>query len=229
MYMHKKFTLAGIRTTIQRSRLSNNQNLIFNDELHNPNIRINLEHRNLLTNANLAKIFNRNAKLVLDIGFGDANPLLELAIKYPEYNFIGVELYKKGIVNLINKVKQASLSNVKVIYGDIKTIIKIFDNSCIYKVQIFFPDPWPKNRHHKRRLIDINFLYTIKDKLLPKEGILHISTDSESYYNSIVKSISIVNNYKKVLYEHTYRPITKFEQKALAVGRKIWDLIYRLN
>ncbi len=225
--MNKILKIKGIPSTIQRTRISNKQHEIFNSEFHN--YCIDLEQIKFLSKNILDKIFNKNAKIILDIGFGNAEQLFELATKFPEYNFIGVELYKKGIVNLINKIKQANLTNIKIIYGDIKSIIQQFDDNCIYKIQIFFPDPWPKLRHHKRRLINLNFLNIIKNKLLQEEGILHIATDCEDYSKDIIKNISMIPNYCKFLDYKMFRTTTKFAKIAISLGKNIWDLIFVLK
>jgi len=225
--MNKILKIKSIPSTIQRTRISNKQHEIFNTEFHN--YCIDLEQIKFLSKNILDKIFNNDAKIILDIGFGNAEQLFELAIKCPEYNFIGVELYKKGIINLINKIKQSNITNIKIIYGDIKSIIQQFDDNCIYKIQIFFPDPWPKLRHHKRRLINLNFLNIIKNKLLEAEGILHIATDCVDYSKNIIKNIAMIPNYRKLLDYKMFRPTTKFEKIAISLGKDIWDLIFVLK
>lgn len=219
--------IKNIPSTVQRTRISNKQNQIFNSEFHNYSIDFN--KIDILSHKNLDKIFNQTGRIVLDIGFGNGEQLFELATKFQEYNFIGVELYKKGIVRLINKIKETNIKNIKIIYGDIKSVIQRFEDNCIYRVQIFFPDPWPKLRHHKRRLINLNFLNIIKHKLVPKEGTVHIATDCENYSKDIIKTIATIPDYEKLLDKNFSRNPTKFEQIAISRGKNIYDLIYSIK
>lgn len=224
--MQSKITTRKIPSTIQRSRLSTRQQQIFDHELQTH--CINLENIINIDSNTIYKLFGNEKKLILDIGFGNGEQLIELATKLPEYNFIGVELYKKGIVNLIDNINKYKINNIKIIFGDIKEIISKFTDHVIYKVQIFFPDPWPKLRHHKRRLIQIDLLNAIKQKLVT-QGILHIITDHIGYAENIINLASQTPAFSRIYDHKMFRPTTKFEKIAKSIGNSISELVFVLK
>lgn len=223
------FKLRKIPSTIQRGRMSNRQQHIFNNEF--ANYCIDHQKINKLTKQEVEHIFPKNTdcNLVVDIGFGNGDQLLSLAEILPLYNFIGIELYKKGIANLISKIQNKNLENIKIIYGEAKDVLyNLFDDRSIFKIQIFFPDPWPKLRHHKRRLINIELINIIQNKLLPN-GILHIATDSDDYANHIIKTMSHFSQFYRLNDHNISRPITKFEKIGISLGHNIWDIVFVLQ
>lgn len=217
-----------IPSTVQRCRISKSQNNILQLEFNNH--CLNLEQNKQIDDYYLMNIFGNSNNLILDIGFGNGDQLLELSTKNPQYNFIGIELYQKGIANLITNIKKNSITNIKIIYGDaIETLKNYFADNIIYKLQIFFPDPWPKLRHHKRRLINHGFMEIIKSKLLAN-GIVHIATDSDDYAKHINKIIQGFSDAFHELNQHDlFRPVTKFEKIGLSLGNKIYDLVFTLQ
>lgn len=169
--------------------------------------------------------------LVLEIGFGMGLTLLNFAKKYPKQNFIGVEIHQPGILTLLSQLKLQPLNNIHIYHEDAVTVLQecIFDNS-LAKVLIFFPDPWPKKRHHKRRLIQPKFIELLQKKLKP-HGILHIATDWEDYANHIIAVLKN-NSAFKLLEPHESRAFledrisTKFEQRGKKQGHTIFDLLF---
>ena len=219
--------LKKIPSTIQRGRMSSRQQHIFNTEL--ANYCLDLKNTNQLTKKELNKVFGRSSELILDIGFGNGDQLLQLCEELPLYDFIGVELYKKGIANLISKIQNKNLNNLKIIYGDATEILQnFFDNHSLSKIQIFFPDPWPKTRHYKRRMIQDNFINIIKNKLL-LNGILHIATDSDDYADHIIKTMAHFSEFHQLKNHNIVRPITKFEKIAISLGNNVWDIVFVLK
>lgn len=176
-----------------------------------------------------ASVFANQAPTYLEIGFGSGQSLLQAAERYPEFNFIGVETYKPGIGALLLGVEQRELTNLRVAYGDAYEVIAncLVDES-LAGVQIFFPDPWPKRRHHPRRLIQTEFL----DLLLPKlvrHASMHLATDWQDYALHMLKTLNqhplLRNCYENFAPRSRFRPIiTKFEQRALREERQIHDL-----
>ncbi|QCO71091.1 tRNA (guanosine(46)-N7)-methyltransferase TrmB [Buchnera aphidicola] len=184
---------------------------------------------------NLSSIFNCYAPVVLEIGFGSGESLVKNAINFPDKNFLGIEVYKSGIGSCLNFASAYKVQNLRIIYYDaIEVMHNMILDHTLSTIQIFFPDPWHKKRHHKRRLLKNNFLKIIAKKLIIN-GILHIATDSESYAFYILDEIKDIKNYKNVSEENNFikRPIsritTKFEKKGFLQGNKIFDLMFQLK
>lgn len=180
---------------------------------------------------NLMEIFGRPAPCYLEIGFGSGVSLIEAAKANPDKNFIGVETYKPGIGALFIAAHQNALSNLRVCYGDaIDVLEKCIPDGSLNGIQIFFPDPWPKRRHHARRLIQPAFVQKAAAKLAAG-GSLHLATDWEDY---AVHMLQVVSAEKDLLNaagngqfagRSPLRPvITKFERRAMQEGRGIRDL-----
>lgn len=213
-------------STVQRSRLSKFQQQVFN--LKDPNIFLDITEFTQIDKTYLNQLFGNSNPIILDLGFGDGDQLFELAINLPQYNFIGIELYRKGIANIISKIKSHIINNVKVIYGDATQIIPKFQDNTFYKVQVFFPDPWPKLRHHKRRLLQYSFIQLTRNKLF-SSGVLHIVTDSENYADNIYKIIKNIPEFKEIKDYAMFRPVTKFEKIAKTKGNSTYELIFILQ
>lgn len=176
----------------------------------------------------MADIFSNNNKVVLEIGFGEGKTLVQNAIDNPSYNYIGIEVFQSGCLYILEFLKNNRLSNLRVCQGDANQVLSnhIADKS-LYGVQIFFPDPWPKKRHHKRRLIQTNFVNLLAQKLQPG-GFLHLATDWQNYAEHMQEILDINVNYNKELDRvSTDRLLTKYESKGLVKGHSITDLIYR--
>lgn len=173
--------------------------------------------------------FGRLAPCYLEIGFGMGTSLLALAAARPENNYIGVETHQPGIGAILNGIKDQRITNIRLFHGDVIDVLEqcIPDHS-LAGVQIFFPDPWPKRRHHERRLVQSAFVKLIATKLQP-QGILHLATDWEDYAKHMLEvlsaEIAIVNTSNEFSSRSSQRPIvTKFEKRAEREKRKIWEL-----
>jgi tRNA (guanine-N7-)-methyltransferase len=178
------------------------------------------------------KIFGRHAPLILEIGFGNGETLFSLAQKYPQHDFIGIEVHKPGIASFFSQFKNHHQDNVRIYNDDAVVVLQqCIPNKSLDKILLLFPDPWPKKRHHKRRLIQPEFVQLLQNKL-KSEGILHIATDWENYAKHIEAVLkenlefSILNpsNSSPLL---QYRPIiTKFEQRGKNKGHQIFEIMF---
>jgi len=181
--------------------------------------------------VNYDTLFNRKAPVVLEIGFGMGKSLLEQATLQPDEDFIGIEVHKPGVGALLSHLEKDNVNNIRIYQTDALDVLQqcIPDHS-LSKVQIFFPDPWPKKRHHKRRLIQTPFLDLLCTKLKP-EGILHLATDWENYAEQMMDLLTqhptLKNQAGKGNFSpSTHRPPTKFEQRGIKLGHGVWDLIF---
>ena len=175
-------------------------------------------------------IFSANNKeKFIEIGFGMGDTTAEIAMNMPEKNFVGIEVHSPGVGNLINKIKKHQLSNLKIIqYDAVEVIDKMIADASLDGILIFFPDPWHKKRHNKRRLIKEVFLKKIARKI-KDTGYIHIATDWEDYALWIIDEIKKCNNLllksKKYHSKPNYRPFTKYEKRGVNLGHKVWDII----
>jgi tRNA (guanine-N7-)-methyltransferase len=175
-----------------------------------------------------AGVFQNDHPLKLEIGFGTGSFLIDMAIREPHSNFIGMDFYHKGIRRVITRMDRLHLKNIRVVYGNAGEKIPIlFDEGDLSEVFINFPDPWPKNRHHKRRLIKPQFVEMLAGKMAPG-GILHIATDFEPYAREILKALQADVRFSNPHEDRGYRheregiPKTKYEKAFLDAGRKIY-------
>jgi len=178
----------------------------------------------------LDTLFITSAPVILEIGFGNGLSLADMAEAHPDANFFGIEVHKPGVGSLLVQVKQRGLGNVRVSYDDAVQVLEqqIPDNS-LHRVQIFFPDPWHKKRHHKRRLIQPKFVETLLEKLVPN-GQIHVATDWENYAEHILEVLSANSRLKNTADGYAakpgYRPNTKYEERGIRLGHGVWDLIF---
>ena len=174
---------------------------------------------------------NKNRDLILEIGFGMGASTAEIAMSNLNKNYIAVEVHSPGVGNLLKLIQENNISNVKIIQHDaVEVLNSMIKNESLNGIHIFFPDPWPKKRHQKRRLIQLNLLKLIAQKI-KKDGYLHIATDWEDYAFWIIDLLD-----KEELLQKTsddffkkpdYRPLTKYENRGIKLGYKVWDMIYR--
>ena len=178
-------------------------------------------------------IFEHTAPITLEIGFGNGESLLEQAINNPERNFLGIEVHTPGVGHLIHGAQQAGISNLRVIRHDAVEVLnhQIPENS-LDKVQLFFPDPWHKKRHHKRRILKSDFVETIR-KHLRIGGHFHMATDWENYAEHMLETMDQHQGFFNTAGEAHFvsaqdlRPETKFERRGLKLGHGVWDMLYQ--
>jgi tRNA (guanine-N7-)-methyltransferase len=177
-------------------------------------------------------VFTKPQPIILEIGFGNGDSLLEMATQSPNKNFLGVEVYEAGVGRLISRAKKYELKNLKVAKCDAVELLKnnILDNT-LSGFQLFFPAPWHKKKHNKRRIVNVDFLNLLALKL--KEGAsVHMATDWEEYAIHMMEVLELHPQFHNTLNAHTfaprpeYRPITKFERRGEELGHGVWDLIF---
>ncbi len=181
------------------------------------------------------QVFAREAPLILEIGFGNGECLARMAAENPNHNYIGIEVHKPGIGHLMLKLEQNRTGNVRIYCHDAIEILeqRIPDNS-LAGVHLFFPDPWPKKRHHKRRIVSDTFINLIATKM-QSEGFFHAATDWENYAEHMLSVICACKRLSNTSPDNRYcerpedRPLTKFELRGIRLGHQVWDLIFKKN
>lgn len=178
-------------------------------------------------------VFGREAPRVLEIGFGDGQSLLEMAKASPEKDFIGIEVYGRGVASLLARASKVGLKNLRMVKKEaLEVLTQNIPAASLEVVQIFFADPWPKTRHHKRRLVQPSLLSLLSGKL-KKGGILHLATDWAHYAQHMMLVAEQNDSFQNCVGEGLYsprptcRPLTKYEKRALVEGRKIFDLRFQ--
>ncbi len=172
-------------------------------------------------------VFGNHSPTFLEIGFGMGQTLLAMALRFPERNFVGVEVYRPGVGTLLAELKAQSVSNVRVFMHDAAVVLpQCIPNHSLHGVQVFFPDPWPKTRHHKRRLIQTPFVSLLVQKLIIG-GRIHLATDWEDYAQHMRQTLNELTELTDVGDgSRGDRPITKYERRGALLGHGIWDLIF---
>ena len=174
---------------------------------------------------------NKNSDLILEIGFGMGTSTAEIAKSNLNKNYIAIEVHSPGVGNLLKLIEEDDISNLKIIQHDAVEVLNLMiKNDSLDGIHIFFPDPWPKKRHHKRRLIQSNLLKLIAQKI-KKTGYLHIATDWEDYAVWIIDLLDKEELLQKMsddfFKKPDYRPLTKYENRGIKLGYRVWDMIYR--
>lgn len=180
----------------------------------------------------LGAIFEPRAGVVLEIGFGNGDALAEFAGRHPERNFVGVEVHRPGVGSLLRKLAERDLANVRVIVADASDVLARLESACLEGIHLFFPDPWPKKRHHKRRLLQPSFAASLCRVLAPR-GYLHCATDWENYAEQMLAVLEATPGFSNEAGSGRYverpasRPLTRFESRGRAAGRPVRDLLFR--
>lgn len=179
----------------------------------------------------LPKTFGRQeSSKILEIGFGMGETTATIAQSMPERDFLGVEVHTPGVGGLLKLIGEKSLTNVRIIQHDVVDVLNhMIANASLDGVHIFFPDPWHKKRHHKRRLIQAEFVKLLCSKL-KIGGYLHVATDWQEYAEWVLDILKVepllVNSAKDYALKPAYRPLTKFENRGIKLGHGVWDLIF---
>ena len=174
---------------------------------------------------------NSSRELILEIGFGMGASTAEIAKANPNKNYLAIEVHSPGVGNLIKLIQENHIFNLKIIQHDaVEVLNAMIKNDSLDGIHIFFPDPWPKKRHHKRRLIQESFLKLMAQKI-KQSGYLHIATDWEDYALWIIdlldKETLLQKTSENFFEKPDYRPLTKYENRGIKLGYKVWDMIYR--
>jgi tRNA (guanine-N7-)-methyltransferase len=183
------------------------------------------------TCLNLDAVFGRSAPRILEIGFGMGETTATIAAVHPENDYLGVEVHTPGVGSLLKLIEERELGNVRIIQHDAVEVLQcMIDLQSLDGVHIFFPDPWPKLRHRKRRLIQAPFVALLAERLRPG-GYLHVATDWLDYAEQALTLLSaekrLENTTQGFAPRPDYRPLTKFEQRGLRLGHAVRDIIFR--
>lgn len=179
------------------------------------------------------QVFGRKADLVLEIGFGMGKSLVAMAKAAPELDFIGIEVHKPGVGACLGEAETEGVKNLRLFEHDAVEILNdsVADGS-LTTVQLFFPDPWHKTRHHKRRIVQPEFVQLLRRKL-KIGGVFHMATDWENYAEHMLEVMSAAEGYQNLAEDNQYvprpdnRPLTKFENRGVKLGHGVWDLMFK--
>jgi tRNA (guanine-N7-)-methyltransferase len=181
--------------------------------------------------VSLDHIFGRSAPKILEIGFGMGETSAAIAAEHPENDYLGIEVHTPGVGGLCKLIAETGLSNLRIVQHDaVEVLHEMIAPNTLAGAHIFFPDPWPKKRHHKRRLIQPPLIALLASRL-KAGGYLHCATDWEEYALQILEVLSaeplLENTAQGFAPRPDYRPLTKFEQRGLRLGHGVWDLVFR--
>ncbi len=189
-----------------------------------------LEHQQGL--LDLTEVFGNSNDVVLEIGFGMGKSLVEMAKNNPQQNFIGIEVHRPGVGACLMEADEQGVSNLRVFEHDaVEVLADCIADGALAKLQLFFPDPWHKKRHHKRRIVQLEFAEKVRKKL-KVGGVFHMATDWENYAEHMLEVMNAAPGYSNLSATHDYvprpdfRPLTKFEQRGQRLGHGVWDLMF---
>jgi tRNA (guanine-N7-)-methyltransferase len=183
-------------------------------------------------NNSFTESFDVNRPIYLEIGFGMGDSLISMAALHPEVQWLGIEVHRPGVGRALQLIHKQGLKNVRLIQDDAVEVLKNFiPDHFLSQVCLFFPDPWPKKRHHKRRIVQPEFLALLAQKL-QKGGLFHLATDWQNYAEHMQATLETSPHFENVAGPYQYssageRPLTKFENRGLNLGHSIFDLLYR--
>ena len=182
--------------------------------------------------AALSSLFGREAPVTLEIGFGMGASLVEMAAARPQQNFLGIEVHQPGVGACLMSAKEAGLGNLRVMCHDaVEALENMIPDDSLSLVQLFFPDPWHKARHNKRRIVQVPFAELVRRKLRPG-GVFHMATDWQPYAEHMLDVMRQVADFRNLSPRNDYvprpefRPLTKFEQRGQRLGHGVWDLMF---
>lgn len=183
------------------------------------------------TPIDLRAIFGRPAPKILEVGSGMGETTAAIAQALPECDFLAIEVHAPGVGSLLKHIDSLGLTNVRVVQRDAVEVVEhMITADSLAGIHIFFPDPWPKKRHHKRRLLQAQFAHALATRLAPG-GYLHVATDWEDYASSILATLDaeplLENTARDYAPRPAYRPPTKFERRGIRLGHDVWDIVFR--
>ena len=180
---------------------------------------------------NFEIVYGREAPRYLEIGSGMGETTVSIARSHPQNDYLAIEVYTPGVGSLLKQIEEFKLTNLRIVQHDaVEVVSNMFPQEYLDGIHIFFPDPWPKLRHHKRRLIQPEFI-SLLSKHLKLGGYIHVATDWNNYADQILEvmsnELSLTNTARDFVQRPEYRPLTKFEQRGLRLGHKVWDLVFK--
>ncbi|GAB3376383.1 tRNA (guanosine(46)-N7)-methyltransferase TrmB [Spongiibacter taiwanensis] len=220
-------TLRRIRSFVLRTgRMTEGQKRAY--DFHWPSKGLEVASGSL----DLTEVFGREAPTVLEIGFGMGDSLAAMAEAAPDHNFIGVEVHRPGVGRLMHLIDEAGLTNLRAYCHDAVEVLETcIPDERLSRVQVYFPDPWHKKKHHKRRLIQADFVQLLRRKL-KLGGVIHLATDWENYAEHMMEVMTAADGFSNQAGElqfsprPEYRPVTKFEKRGERLGHGVWDLLF---
>jgi tRNA (guanine-N7-)-methyltransferase len=179
----------------------------------------------------LENVFGRNAPKILEIGFGMGETTAAIARSHPQNDYLALEVHTPGVGSLLKQIDESGLKNIRIIQHDAVEVLRdMLADNALDGVHIFFPDPWHKARHNKRRLIQPSFVSQLVRKIKPG-GYIHVATDWQDYAEQVLAVLSgeklLANTAADYAPRPAYRPLTKFEQRGLRLGHGVWDLVFK--
>ncbi|WP_462164406.1 tRNA (guanosine(46)-N7)-methyltransferase TrmB [Pseudoalteromonas xiamenensis] len=182
---------------------------------------------------NFEYVFGNNNDVVLEIGFGMGKSLVEMAKNNPHLNYIGIEVHKPGVGACLMDADAQGVTNLRLFEHDaVEILADCIPDGSLATLQLFFPDPWHKKRHHKRRIVQLEFAESLRSKLRIG-GVFHMATDWENYAEHMLEVMSQAPGYENTSETNDYvprpdhRPLTKFEQRGHRLGHGVWDLMFK--
>lgn len=182
---------------------------------------------------NFETLFGNKNPVSLEIGFGMGTSLAEQAKRYPERNYIGIEVHRPGAGSLLVKMKELDVTNIRIISHDaVEVLAEMIKDDSLELLQLFFPDPWHKRRHHKRRIVNDEFVKLIHQKMAPK-GHFHMATDWQNYAANMLSVMQKAEGWENCSSTDGYipkpddRPVTKFQKRGEGLGHGVWDLMFQ--
>lgn len=180
----------------------------------------------------LRELFGNDNPVTIEIGFGMGTSLALQAEKDPQHNFLGIEVHRPGVGSLLARMQESGLTNIRVLPRDAVEVLEhMLADDCLQRAQLFFPDPWHKRRHHKRRIVKPEFVQRIHQKL-KVGGVFHMATDWENYAAHMLAVMQAEKGWKNLSTRDDYvpkpseRPITKFQKRGEKLGHGVWDLMF---
>jgi tRNA (guanine-N7-)-methyltransferase len=177
-------------------------------------------------------VFANNNHLIFEIGFGNGQSLVSMALATPDYNYLGIEVHRPGVGMLLRGIEAEQLTNIRIYQEDaIDVLEQCIPDHSLSRVQLYFPDPWPKKKHHKRRIVQPEFAALIHRKLCAG-GVFHMATDWQNYAEHMLAVMDAAPGFSNQAGQGNYspkpayRPTTKFEQRGQKLGHGVWDLLY---
>lgn len=228
MDIRPEFKQKSIRSYVIRAgRITGGQRKAFEDHWHDYGLSL---HQGV---ADWPVIFGRHAPVVLEIGFGMGDSLLDMAEAEPDKDFVGIEVHPPGVGRLINTAHERGMTNLRVYMADAVDVLEdCIPDRSLARIQVYFPDPWHKKKHHKRRIIQSGFVALLGTKLR-EGGLLHLATDWQDYADHMLAVMTEAEGFSNeagadgFIERPSFRPVTKFERRGERLGHGVWDLLYR--
>ncbi|SRR5690606_13830182 len=221
-----EFKKKSIRSYVMRAgRMTDGQRKAFADHWESYGLSL---HDGLVE---WPRVFGRQAQVVLEIGFGMGDSLLAMAAAEPELDFVGVEVHPPGVGRLINTAAEQGITNLRVYMADAVDVLEdCIPDLSLARIQIYFPDPWHKKKHNKRRIIQADFIQRLRAKLVIG-GLLHLATDWQDYAEHMLAVMDTAEGFANTVAEGygerpEFRPVTKFERRGERLGHGVWDLLF---